>query len=169
MTSLVPVNALDITGAATTLLSTLENLLTELGVRLPDRVGIVPGSLVAFDDEQLTVNMVGITRGIAPQAEPAYMTAQAMRQFYLFEVNLLRAVSGLQSSNFANAIPTMDMLADDFATVNADTTALWQAFVTIVREDLIVPTNVPFNFELTLVGPEGSLCGNRVAVNWQAL
>lgn len=166
---------LDIKGAGRTLLSTLEAVLTQMGIELPDLRGVVPGALVAFDGAQLTVNFVNITRGVGPTPDPGYMEPQSLVQWYNFEINFLREVASLQqdgggSVDINNAIPSMDELGTDYDTLAVDAAALWAALVTIHANALIVPINIPFLYgPLGSVGPEGGLAGSRLPVIWQAL
>lgn len=165
----VPVGQLDVKGAGHALLDSLVAILST-SIELPDIVGLVPGSEPAYDGEQFTVNYIGITRGIDPQAAPQPVQPQAMQQFFQFEVNLLRAIPALQLTNTrAAAIPGIALQSDAFDLLADDAAALWEAIVSIHASFSIVPANVPFTYgpAISLI-PQGGLSGNRLPVAWQA-
>jgi hypothetical protein len=170
VTAIAPVTQLDPAGAAQQLFDALVNTLTEIGVELPEMQGLVPGGIVAYDGPQFTINLVNINRGIDPSVDPLYMHPSATRQFYEFNVVLLREVSTVQSTVASAALPTMRAMTNDFETVTADAAALWQALVSIHASYTIVPPNVPFTYgPMEFIGPEGGVCGVRCLVAFQAL
>jgi hypothetical protein len=170
VTVIAPVAALDPIAAATTLFDTLVNVLTADGVEVPQLQGVVPGPTPAYDGEQFTVNLIGISRGVAPVAAAGYLQPQALQQYYEFEVNLLREVSVAESNVASATVPAMSDLYVDFGVIAADAAALWRAIVTIHASFLVVPANVPFLYgPLFTIEPQGGLSGCRLPVAWQAL
>jgi hypothetical protein len=56
--------------------------LTAQGVEMPSRVGLVPGGMVAFDGDQLTINLTGITRGFPGRPDGTALNPTLTKMFY---------------------------------------------------------------------------------------
>ena len=164
-----PVDALDILGAGTDLLAAIKATFAVMGVRLPERVGLVPGGSVAFDSDQLTVNLEGITRGVPGRPDGQWETPASTIQYVQFDVYLLREVAtvkdGLPGGD--TTAPTVSQLSNDFSRLAADAANLWAAIVAIHASYALAPAGAPFVYgPLLPVGPEGALSGCRVSVYW---
>jgi hypothetical protein len=166
-TAVRPVVPLDVLGAGTNLLEAIKAVFALMDVRLPERVGLVPGGSVAFDGDQLTVNFEGITRGIPGRPDSQWETPASTIQYMQFDVYLLRQVSVVKDGGPAAVLPTPGQLAGDFTRLASDAANLWAAIVAIHASYAMVPAGVPIVYgPLESVGPEGGLSGSKCSVFW---
>lgn len=160
----------DIRAAAHVVLDTYVSELKATGLVLPQRQGITPGGQLAFDGEQFTVTFIGLTRG--QPAYPQTIAAQPTQVlwFYEFELVILRKMTVPTGRGTHGGIPSSAELAADFDDLTApDAMALIEASQAIHAGYLIVPPNVPFAYgPLNSIGPEGTLAGSRLNLNFQA-
>lgn len=143
--------------------------LTAQGVEMPSRVGLVPGGMVAFDGDQLTINLTGITRGFPGRPDGTALNPTLTKMFYDWDITLIRTVSTVSGQGPDGGIPTQEDLTADFDNLVPDAVALWNALIAIHVEALIVPINVDFMYgPMTTIGPEGDMAGVRMPVSFQA-
>jgi hypothetical protein len=159
-----PVAQLDVEGAGKLLLQSVIQQLEALEVDLPDRVGLTPGGLIAYDGEQLTVTLMNIALGQPDKPVSGYVNPGTVQQYYEWEVNLLRATRSLDDDGQP---PTARKLTSEFGRFARDMASLWAAMVAIHYNYMIVPNGVPFLYgPATTVGPQGNLAGVRCPVAW---
>ena len=162
----MPLAAGSIVAAGSALLSAVVSQLEANGVALPSRVGLVPGGLVAFDDDQLTINLLRIPQGLPAQAVSTYHHPAATTYNYEFAVYLLRNVKSLTAAAKA---PTPTALANDFDLLATDMEQMVNAMSMIAAQGSVVPVMIPFTWgPPTTVGPEGKLAGLLMPVSFQA-
>ena len=139
------------------------------GWTAPSRVGFVPGAVLAFDGDQLTVNWLSLGQSQPGVGQQTAVHPAQVLLFYAFDVTLLRKVKTVTGQGKQGGIPTPEALAVDADTIMDDGTALLDALLAIHAGYTLVPPNVPFKYgDVNSVGPEGGLSGVRVQVAFQA-
>ncbi|MDE1904833.1 MAG: hypothetical protein KGH75_00090 [Rhodospirillales bacterium] len=135
----------------------------------PTRVGFVPGALLAYDDDQLTVNWLTVPLGMPGHDVTESVTPFNVLLYYTFSITLVRKVHVVTGAGTQGGIPTTAQLDADAVAVSTDAALLLAAVQTIRSESLLVTYGTPFAYgPLTSVGPEGGLAGSRIAVEFQA-
>lgn len=158
----------DLGGTADQILQLFAAQLTEQGVDVPERQYRPPGTLVVWDGEQLTVNLMGIGQG---QPGHGYgqtiVPPQALVFYASFSINLIRAITVINVEGPEDIeIPTAAEMDADGVKLLADAQALVLAFsqiyqryqVTAIGEGMVLDGLQP-------VGPEGGLAGSRMLVS----
>ena len=166
MPAVAPVAALDVVGAGTRMLDVLGAQLEVQGCDMPQRVCMLPGSNVAYDADQLTINLVAIGPGQPGEAATRAFHPGQLIQTVEWEVNLLRKVR-VQTDGAPGhpQPPSPSVLTKDFVKTATDAQYLWAALATIHAQGLINPVNIPFFYgPLRPVGPEAGLAGSRVNI-----
>lgn len=149
------------------LLSLFVQQLKTLGITVPDRVYVTPGSMLAWDGEQLTVTLMGIDQGKPGVAQTQTMHPSTRILYASFAVNLMRAVSTLNDmAPLDGAVPDAATLDAEGQTLVGDAAALILAADAIHASGKFVQVGVDFAVgPLQPVGPEGGLSGSRLLVS----
>lgn len=160
---------IDIAAAGNALLDNIVQQMTDGDVTLPTNQGLVPGALLAYDGEQLTINWLDITMGSPGVAESTSQSTYRLLFYYEFSISLLREIHVPTGEGSDGGIPTMTEMTDDFTMLVNDAEQLLAAAVAIHTQYLVVGPNIPFAYgPLSSLGPEGGLAGCRLPVNFQA-
>jgi len=157
---------IDIVGQGKLLLANVVEELLGQGLDVPERQGLVPGFLIAWDDEQLVVNFGSMGSGQpgrpVSQGQSPYLQLNTLE----FEVTLLRLISTSENNG---APPAVDTMLDEFTKLATDAQALWAAMVAIHRRYKQVRAGMDLTFgPLVAVGPQGLLAGCRCPISWTA-
>ena len=155
-----------ILAAGNALLSAVVTQLTAQGAVVPAAQCLVPGGLVAFDTEQLTVNLLRIPQGYPAQAQSTFHLPALTTFNYEFAVYLLRKVKTLTAGGKP---PAPAALTTDFGMLATDMEQMVNAMIAIAAQELVVPTQIPFTWgPPTTIGPEGGLAGLLMPVSFQS-
>jgi hypothetical protein len=153
---------MDLYVTATKLLDLVVDSLKDQSIVVPDRVYVAPGSDIAFDCEQLTVNLVRLMNKF-PGADTSYpvVTHSILRKSAEFSVTLCRCVPAMNGDGSA---PSPQKLGDAASITMNDLNGLRVALETIEHKHLLVPRNVPVSFgAATSMGPLGGIAASQVS------
>lgn len=150
------------------LLEEFEDGLTNLGLTVPERSYVAPGSAVPWDGEQLVINLQTINQG-QPGSEvgASYATPNALNQFVALGVWLVREVPSLETDGpFASMVPSAGDLGLAGATCMADAEGLIRTAIAVWNQFQVVDRGMGFSIgPLNSFGPEGGLSANRILLN----
>jgi hypothetical protein len=141
---------------ANKLLGLVANELTGLGILVPERQYLAPGSDVVFDCEQLTVRIARVIPGMqgADTTFPVVTHSKLRKTAELF-VTIVRCVPTMHDNGDP---PTVDEYMASSQITFADAFALRVALENIEHQHLLVPVNVPCTVgQLNTLGPLGGL------------
>lgn len=151
---------------AARVLAAFEGALEAEGVDLPDARFVSPGTDLAWDGEQLTVNVTTIDGGIPgqPQAGTVYPTTSLLSA--QFTISLLRVVPSLSGGGTADdMIPDPAELQQSAEEVANDMLCLARAGIQIHGEYKLTSPGDGFEVgPVSSLGPEGHLVGNRMTI-----
>lgn len=160
---------IDIAAAGRALLGQLVTMMTDAGVALPSRQGVLPGGLTAFDAEQFTVTWTNLGRGMPGAPVVTFQLASTFTFFYEFDVYLLRSTATVTGRGRQGGAPTPAQLESNFDQLADDAENLLASIVAIVSKGLLVDYNIPILFDgPQAVGPEGVLAGCKLTVQFMA-
>jgi hypothetical protein len=156
----------NLAATAEALLAAYVSELTALGITLPDRQYVAPGTLVPWDGDQLVVNISNIQAGHPGAPSAAQAHPQTVTFYAEFGILLVRQVAGLTGEGLAGEmVPYAADLDADGQIAMSDASALVRATVAIWTTQTIAPIGMGFVIgACTAFGPEGGLCGWRQAV-----
>lgn len=141
----------------------MEGLVT-LGIELPCKQCVAPGSIPAWDGEQLTVNLVRIEQGQPgmPSAGTEYHPVFAAA----FGISLVREVCALHDAASAGSmVPTQDAIQADGVAAFQDAAALIRIATQIRESYTFTSPGEGFNVgPCTALGPAGMLAGQQIIV-----
>ena len=136
---------------------------------LPTRQAYVPGSNVAWDGEQLTLNFMGTRIGFPGREATQPLLPVNVTLFYDFELTMLRQVAALTGRGGQGGIPLAAKLSASAGDVEVDNVLMLAALVQMHAAGAIVPVGIPFLYgAVETVGPQGTLAGSHVQVSFQA-
>lgn len=159
----------DLPGTAEKILTVFSQQLDSLGVELPERRYVAPGSMIVWDGEQMTVALMSIDQGHPGVAQTQATHPRARVLYATFSVNLVRSVSALGDTGpFADGggVPDTDTMDADGKQGVGDAQALILAadaaakgyLLTGPGEDLAIGPLQP-------LGPEGALMASRLLLS----
>lgn len=152
---------MDLYSTATSLLDLVTQQLTSLGVVIPERVYVAPGADIAFDCEQLTVNLSRIISNFQG-ADTPYPVQQhkILRKSAEYSITLCRCVPTLNDNGTA---PSTEALGDAANITMLDMVSLRRAIETIEHQHLLVPRNVPVSLgQAQALGPQGGIASAQI-------
>lgn len=165
----MPISLTDLAGAGERILAAFVTQLTALGVALPERQYRAPGSLIAWDGEQLTVCLMSIDPGEPGIAQPqTFIPPSAAHYHATWSVNLVRAIATVNADSFSAGVevPTSVEIDADGSVLMADAAALILAAQQIHQQQLLVdPGQGMVIGPLAPVGPEGGLAASRLLIS----
>jgi hypothetical protein len=137
--------------------------LPTFGIALPDRQYVGPGTLVAWDADQLVVTMPTLNVGKPGAPSGGQSHPDAVTFYAEFGVLLVRKVAGLTGGGLAGEmIPYAQDLDADGQQAMSDASALVRATVAIWSAQSLGPIGGGFVVgACTAFGPEGGLAGYR--------
>ncbi len=157
---------LDLPGAATRILATFTTHLEALGVDVPERRYVAPGTLIPWDGEQLVVNLQQIQQG-QPGAEiGTTYVPQATNLQAQFSVSIVRPVPALNADGpLVAMIPDSTQIGEAGTVFMSDAAALVRAALEIHTayaltgpgEGFVIGPCIP-------LGPEGGHVGYRMLI-----
>jgi hypothetical protein len=152
---------MDLFAVATKLLGLVSDQLTAQGIVVPQRVCVVPGSDIAFDCEQLVVNVARVLSNYqGADSNFPVQTHSILRKSVEMNVTLCRCVPAMEEDGTAPVVSKMNAAAN--VTIN-DLLGLRVAIENIEHKHLLVPRNVPVTLgPATSIGPLGGIAGSQV-------
>lgn len=156
----------DLGGAAELILSEFVTQLEVLGVEIPERRYVAPGSMIPWDGEQLVVNLQQIEQGHPGAPQGGTFTPTATVLMAAFTVSIVREIPALSGDHVLSAMipdgPTLDG-AGTFAMGDAAGLAL--AAVAVHQSYLVTSPGEDFEIgPCAAVGPEGAMAGHRLQI-----
>lgn len=153
--------------SAEAVLAAFAGQLEALDVDVPERRAVVPGSLVVFDGEQLTVNLQQILQGQpgAPSLatfQPAAATVMSVQ----WAITLVRlAPVGEAETPFPEGIPTAEVIGEAGGLGMQDAAALIRAAIAIHGANTLTRPGEGFAIDgCAPLGPEGGVFATRLLI-----
>jgi hypothetical protein len=151
---------LDLQTVAQALLDNVIQQLTEMDIAVPGITCLAPGNEVAFDCEQLTVNLSRIISNFQTQDTTFPTYAAQMMSSAEFYITLVRCIPTIDDSG---RMPSPQSQSDAAGVIMRDSRALKRGLEKIKQQHLVVPRNVPETVgELRTIGPSGGFAASTV-------
>lgn len=157
----------DLYDAAQRLLQNLVEQLEIQGVIVPDLVYIAPGNEVAWDCEQLTLNLNRVL-GNYEGADTPFPTQHALLMNSAeFIATIIRCIPVRDEGG---GMPSAQEMSDAAGVLIRDARAIRRSFEIIDQHHLVVPRNVPLTVgPVNTVGPMGGYAGVSGGISFQTV
>lgn len=141
--------------------------LTEAGIEVPSRRYLNPGSLVAWDEPQLTIAILRIFAGQPGKAMSQPVLPGAIQRSVSLGILFLQTVPSLDASAGLPATDKLDAAGLVIAQLAAD---FWSIAVALWTAGKLTPLNADVLLgDVTPVGPQGGLAGVSIEIQMSLL